>query len=72
MKATLEFTLPEENTQHYEAVNGATFRYCLQEVDEELRVWIKHGHKFSSADDALENVRKVLHDLIQDNDIVLH
>ena len=72
MKATLEFTLPEEHDEHYNAINGASFRYCLQELDDELRNWIKHGHTFNSAGDALISVRKHLHDLIRDNDIVLY
>ena len=71
MKATLEFNLPEEQTEHYNAINGSTFRYCLQELDGELRNWLKHGHVFEDAGDALVAVRKHLHDLIRDNDIVL-
>ena len=71
MKATIEFNLPEEQTEHYNAINGSTFRYCLQELDGELRNWLKYGNSFADADDALAAVRKHLHDLIRDNDIVL-
>jgi hypothetical protein len=71
MKATLEFNLPEEQAEHYNAINGSTFRYCLEELDQELRNWLKHGHVFEDPTDALAAVRKVLHDLIHDNDIVL-
>ena len=71
MKATLEFDLPEDQTEHYNAINGTTFRYCLQELEGELRNYIKHGHVFEDPTDALAAVRKHLHDLIRDNDLVL-
>jgi hypothetical protein len=71
MKAILEFTLPDEQTEHYNAINGSTFKYCLQELDGELRNWLKYGHTFEDADDALGAVRKHLNNLIQDNDLVL-
>jgi hypothetical protein len=71
MKATLEFNLPEEQQEHYEAINGGQFRYCLQELDEYLRDWMKHGHSLKSADEALECVRKNLNDLLHDNDLIL-
>ena len=71
MKAILEFNLPEEQEAHYEAVNGSAFRYCLQELDEELRVWLKYGHEFKSAGEALEAARKHLRQFIHDNDVIL-
>lgn len=60
MKATLEFDLPQESVEHYEAVNGTAFRVALQGVDERLRMWLKHGHEFESADGALEACRKLI------------
>jgi len=71
MKATLEFNLPDEQADHYTAINGSTFRYCLQELDGELRNYIKHGHVFEDPTEALLAIRKHLHDLIHDNDLVL-
>jgi hypothetical protein len=71
MKAILEFNLPEEQEAHYEAVNGSAFRYCLQELDGELRSWLKYGHSFTGAEDALKRVRDELHQLIHDNDVIL-
>jgi len=71
MKAILEFNLPEEQEAHYEAVNGSAFSYCLQELDGELRSWLKNGHSFTSAEDALKRVRDHLRQLIHDNDIIL-
>jgi hypothetical protein len=71
MKATLEFNLPEDQKDHYDAINGSQFKYCIQEMDEELRGWLKYGHEFKSAGEALEAARKHLHQLIRDNDLVL-
>ena len=71
MKATLTFSLPDEQIEHYNAINGGGFRYCLQELDGELRNRLKHGHVFEDPTDALLAIRKHLHDLIQDNDLVL-
>jgi hypothetical protein len=71
MKAILEFNLLEEQQEHYDAINGSAFKYCLQELDEELRGWLKYGHEFKSAEDALERVRDHLHQIIHDNDVIL-
>jgi hypothetical protein len=71
MKATLEFTLPEDQQEHYDAINGSTFKYCLQEMDGQLRGWRKYGHQFKDAEEALEKAREYLHQLIHDNDIVI-
>lgn len=71
MKATLEFNLPEEQERHYDAINGSQFKYCLQELEEQLRVWIKYGHTFENVEDALAGARKHLHDLIYDNNLSL-
>jgi len=71
MKATLEFNLPEEEQEHRNALDGTRFKYCLQELDGELRNWLKYGNPFNDADDALVAVRKHLNDLIHDNDLVL-
>jgi hypothetical protein len=71
MKATLEFNLPEDQQEHYDAINGSTFKYCLQEMDEQLRGWRKYGHQFKDAEEALEKAREYLHQLIHDNDVVL-
>lgn len=71
MKATLEFNLPEDQQEHYDAINGSTFKYCLQEMDEQLRGWRKYGHQFKDAEEALEKAREYLHQLIHDNDITI-
>jgi len=71
VKATLEFNLPADQQEHYDAVNGFSFRYCLQELDSYLHDWLDNGHTFKNADEALECVRTNLRQLLHDNDIVL-
>jgi len=71
MKAILEFNLPEEEQEHSDALNGAAFKHCLQELDRELRNSLKHGHTFEDAHEVLMATRKHLHELIRDNNLVL-
>ena len=41
-KATLEFNLPEESCEHDMAVNGWKYQLVLQELDSEIRNYLKH------------------------------
>ena len=43
MKATLEFTLPEEKHEHELAMNAATMYCAICDLDNHLRNLIKHG-----------------------------
>lgn len=43
MKATLEFNLPEERTEHLHALNGTKFLIILDEIDGLARGLLKHG-----------------------------
>lgn len=54
MKATIEFQLPEEATEHRAALNGMGYRAALCEIHEQIRQRLKYGHELRSADDALE------------------
>jgi hypothetical protein len=42
-KAILEFQLPEEETEHEDALNGTLWRSVVADLDNTLRSWIKHG-----------------------------
>lgn len=42
MKATLEFTLPEEASEHEDAVNGSRWKALVFEYDQLLRSWLKY------------------------------
>lgn len=62
MKATLEFDLPEDHHEHLLAIHGVNLHGALWNLDQQLRTWVKHGHKFKSTEEALEYVRHELRD----------
>ena len=66
MKATLEFSLPEENTEHRAAINGMGYKCALSEIYEQIRQKLKHGHQLQSADDALEWCRGLVDECWQE------
>ena len=72
MKAILEFNLPEENYQHKVALQGADLRLIICTLDNMLRGYLKYGHEFKNADDAIETIRKDLHHDLQAYSIDLH
>lgn len=57
MKATLEFTLPEESEQHLAATRAMEMRFAMSELLDALRSKIKYGHSYAGADDALFDTR---------------
>lgn len=62
MKATLEFTLPDEQHEFDAAVRGLDYKNRIEEVVEDIRKAIKYGHQFDSANAALEGVLKLLNE----------
>lgn len=63
MKAILEFTLPEEHREHIMAAQAAEMTYAMADLKHQLRQWIKYGHEFKSADEALERVSEKAYEL---------
>ena len=61
MKATLEFNLPEEACEHNIASNAMNWSLTSFEMDNILRNYLKYGHDFKSATEALEHIREFLH-----------
>ena len=57
MKATLEFTLPEEAEEHLAATRAIDMRCAMIDFLERLRGNIKYGHSYTGADDALADTR---------------
>lgn len=57
MKATLEFTLPEEAEQHLAATRAMEMCSAMREFIENLRIKVKYGHKYTGADEALVDTR---------------
>lgn len=59
MKATLEFDLPEDASEHLRAVNAATAWVALYEIDNKLRNLTKYGiREESSLEQELSEIRK--------------
>jgi hypothetical protein len=64
MKATLEFTLPEEAAEHLQAVKAGDMASEIDMAYNIMSGWLKHGHTFASADDAIEACKALLCDAI--------
>ena len=81
MKATLEFTLPEERTEHICAVKGMDAILIIDDLLNEIRSFVKHGggefrewrdeegHTHSGCEATLEKVRAYIWELRKDNEI---
>ena len=81
MKATLEFDLPEERTEHICAVKGMDTVLILDDLLNEIRSFLKHGGgEFrewrddegvtqKGCDATLEKVRSYIWELRKDNEI---
>lgn len=66
MKATLEFSLPEENTDHLIATKAPKLFSSLWDFDQ----WLRDRIKYHDRDD-LQEVREKFHFILLDNDINL-
>lgn len=65
----LKFNLPEEDSEFMLAKRGHEWAYALQSIDDQLREFVKYGHKFISAMDAVEGIRKLLYNEMQDRNL---
>lgn len=72
MKAILEFNLPEDNYHHKAALQGADLKLIVSTLDNMLRGYLKHGHQFKTIHDAIETIRKDLHDDLEAHNINLY
>lgn len=57
MKAILEFSLPEEQTAHRDAINGGVYIAALQEIDNLLRNDLKYNEQLS--DDIKDKIQSI-------------
>ena len=60
MKATLEFNLPEEQTDFQDAIDGSNFKHVLWKLDQYYRAKIKYAHDMTNDEvlDTYEEVRE--------------
>lgn len=71
MKATLTFTLPEEQHEYMNAVNGAKMHSILWEFDQWLRAKLKYGDLDEGQYKAYEASRTELRILLAEENIDL-
>ena len=57
MKAIIEFNLPDDNTEHLRMVNANVAWDLIEEMDQDLRTYVKYGHTFESVEKLAENLR---------------
>jgi len=72
MKAIFEFNLPQETYEYKCAQQGADLRMVVSNLDNTLRVMLKHGHRYETATMALQDIRKKLHEDLDGYDINLN
>lgn len=60
MRAILEFSLPEEETEHRAAVDGSNWKTAMFEFDRKLRSIEKHGEDSEAAAKYREMLREVM------------
>lgn len=65
MKATLEYTLPEEAEEHMSAVQGALWKSLVWDFDQLLRSWLKYGEPGDKAA-GLQAARDSLRESVQE------
>ena len=71
MQAVLKFDFPDDREDFELASHALDWYSVVREMDETLRSWLKYGHDFKSADKALEAVRQMLWDNLNDRDLQL-
>lgn len=57
VKGKLEFDLPEDQENFDCALMGVEYYSVLYRLDNLLRNHLKHGHKFKTADKAIQSIR---------------
>jgi len=71
MQVILEFDMPEDKDECTAASHGMDYALTCWDMDQKLRSWLKYGHKFESADDALEKCRDHLRQIMDDHGVHL-
>lgn len=71
MKATITFTLPEEEHEYRNAVEGAKMRSILWEIDKWLRAKLKYEELSDEQYDAFKETREELLKLLIEENVDL-
>ena len=70
-QVVVKFTLPQDREWFEACYYGTDWRSVVEEIDEQTRSWLKYGHNFKDADEALEAVSDLLHEAMSDRGIDL-
>lgn len=63
MKALLEFNRLEEEQEFLAAVHGRDLALVIWDLlHKDIRDWLKHGHGFSTPEEALEAIRSAINE----------
>lgn len=71
MKVTVEFDLPEETEELFRHLHGPAAHAVLWDVDQHLRMTIKHGEHAPGVADALQSLRDYLHEAAAAQEITI-
>lgn len=71
MKAVLEFTLPDEEVEFMEAVNGGMFKHVLWQLDQNLRGKLKYETLTDCEYKCYDTIRKDLYRLLNANNLTI-
>ena len=69
MKATLEFTLPEEREEFYAANHGMDYRMVIEDVLRLLRDKLKYGELSGPEDAIYERLRQDIYAALDDRGV---
>ena len=69
MTGYLKFNLPEDTEEFENAQGGGRFKAVIGEIDNFIRLKLKHGHEYKSADEALADVRRELRESLDSMDV---
>ena len=73
MKAILEFDLPEETTDHSDAINGFKYKLIIANLDEHLRQELKYNDKLSAeSQKAFASIREFLWSQIDQRGLIIN
>lgn len=66
MKKILEFKIPDDNNDFEMANQGPAYHSVLWDITQKIRTYLKHGHSFKNADEALESIQKEIYEHMDD------
>ena len=72
MKATLEFNLPEEQSEFNHVTKGEDYYYCLERIREYLRRELKYNNELNEIErQTIEKVKEEFNEILTDCNIIL-